>query len=390
VVEGMLKIVVIDTDACFKVGHIVDAFEDGLSNEGFQLQALRDRKGWKFGGACLSHTHSTHAANVDMCTKQCLPGEQGVVFSLTEIILRMMGESDKIWVCDADSRWEDVLDSSAFCDLLGEDGTPTSHYSPEFLHLVMTLRRRCFTQGGVDAFMDIHQARQLCLDFAAAQLQSTDAACMEAFALLVCEMKEAKGAAVGEDAEDEDGSPKDEDDEEKRRWTEVSEKDLAEYYVCPVNSQVRRKELVAYEMTGLVLRRRHGRATPHELLIKGPHLRGGGPRRACFGAAWWQRIPEVAALMDRCLKQGNAVGVASEIATALERAASAGGRYSTPIRADGWALCCCLRVSREELLGGGDGEEWPEVVLYPYSDLLKNAVGEALEAYSAQLVPNSQ
>jgi len=125
-----LRVVVIDSDACFKVGHISDAFDAGVSSEAWQLEALRGERVWKFGGTTYSKAVSMHTANVDMLSKQSLPGEQAIVFSLSELFLRMMGQADQAWACADEACWEDVLESSVYCDLLGEgsgedeDGPP--------------------------------------------------------------------------------------------------------------------------------------------------------------------------------------------------------------------------------------------------------------------------
>mmetsp|Transcript_3649 Transcript_3649/g.9253 ORF Transcript_3649/g.9253 Transcript_3649/m.9253 type:complete len:695 (+) Transcript_3649:39-2123(+) len=338
------KVVVIDSDACMKVGHMPDARAHGYTNEAWQIKVLRDRQEWRFGGG--SNLCTPFGANLDMLTRQCLPGEQAMVFSATEVALRLMGRGDIVWTVDCDSTYDDVLYSSAKCNLfdsgheedtgiaawfgrvaikgskrrerkqppaalppgplpqvksanpwatqwrssefsalierggensdkaLGMDlrcvqgdliveslhpgllvewnkanpeqairkgdrivqvngawddaeeiqaelqkreplhirlrrevvlGAPQARkervpmpkqadqtgaqYSPEFLHLMMTLRRRSLSQGGIDAFLDLAQAIELLQDFVARRLKTTDSACIESFSSLLVKVE---------------------------------------------------------------------------------------------------------------------------------------------------------------------------------------------------------
>merc|ERR1719281_2355475 len=89
----MPSVRVIDSDACAKTGHMSDARYEGLSSEEYTARALREKKYDQLGGTS-QNTCTTYTANLDLLSKQCVPGEQAVVFSVTELLLRMMGESD--------------------------------------------------------------------------------------------------------------------------------------------------------------------------------------------------------------------------------------------------------------------------------------------------------
>ena len=46
-----------------------------------------------------------------------MPGEQAVVFSVTELLLRLMGEADICYTLQDDSYWEDVVGATVMCSL---------------------------------------------------------------------------------------------------------------------------------------------------------------------------------------------------------------------------------------------------------------------------------
>mmetsp|Transcript_65442 Transcript_65442/g.122060 ORF Transcript_65442/g.122060 Transcript_65442/m.122060 type:complete len:749 (-) Transcript_65442:118-2364(-) len=117
--DGRIKVTIIDSDACSKVGHIMDARMHGYTSEGWQLKAVADKEVWRFGGA--GNTCTVHAANLDLISKQCVCGEQAVIFSLTEIALRLMGKSDIVWKCDDETQWQDLLDSTVHCNLFDNE-----------------------------------------------------------------------------------------------------------------------------------------------------------------------------------------------------------------------------------------------------------------------------
>mmetsp|Transcript_25425 Transcript_25425/g.58549 ORF Transcript_25425/g.58549 Transcript_25425/m.58549 type:complete len:742 (+) Transcript_25425:71-2296(+) len=117
--DGRIKVTIIDSDACSKVGHIMDARMHGYTSEGWQLKSVADNEVWRFGGA--GNTCTVHAANLDLISKQCVSGEQAVIFSLTEIALRMMGKSDLVWKCDDETQWQDLLDATVHCNLFDNE-----------------------------------------------------------------------------------------------------------------------------------------------------------------------------------------------------------------------------------------------------------------------------
>lgn len=352
-----------------------------MSNEGWQLRALRDRQAWKLGGTHFSKAVSWYTANIDTISKQCLPGEQAAVYSLSELILRMMGEGSRVWACTDESRWEDVVDASVSCDLMQdmEDGVEATNtaslgtvYSSTFLDLVMTIRRRSFTQGGMDAFLDLNQALQLCREFIAEYLHSTDAACMAEFAQLVIQMT-AVPSAVSEEEEEEYGK--------SHNWSVLSVSEHEEYHVSPINHWRECDDGVVFEMVGLVLRyRQPPMPTDVELFVKGPNVRGKGPRRACIrSAGWWRREHDIARLMDSCAKC-SAAGTGGDdwkcaLLTALDRVA----RH--PLETNGDVLCCNLHIDFADIVPREDVPDWPVVTLIPYSDRLKRAAMLALQSY---------
>merc|ERR1719161_2724727 len=115
----------------------------------------------------------------------------------------MMGESDVCYTLQDDSNWEDVVNSTALCTLEEKDeeekdedegaeddedvedaaegaeeaAAGKTKYSDEFKSLVLGLRRRSFTQGGIDAVVDLHTARALCQDFITSNLTTSRDEC---------------------------------------------------------------------------------------------------------------------------------------------------------------------------------------------------------------------
>lgn len=413
--NGILRVVVTDSEAVFKDGHIEDAHMVGLGNEVWQLRAVRDRKLWRFGGTNFSRAVSVFAANMDLQCKQSTPGEQAIVYSLSEIILRMMGEGEKVWTCCDDAKWEDALKNGVNCDLFSDDEeeeesgdeerqparsakglarpSASSVYSAAFLHLVMTLRRRSFTQGGVDAFLDLGQALQLCRDFIGEHLKSTEAACLGDFARLVSQFEglhaahflpqvqtpepgppppapaEAAAAASTPPAADLPVGP-------RRMWSELSEKDMSSYYVCPVVDKMECNGSTTFEVIGLALRRR--RHVPikfgsdMELLMKTPHTPGEAPQPVCFAnLMWWQRMPEIEEVVLQCLRtrSHDLAGCGEMLIKSLEAAC----RH--PLRVHSDVLCFHLELSKEHLSRGHSSlPDWPLVAMFPYTEEVKLSV----------------
>lgn len=416
VCDNILRVVVTDSEAVFKAGHIEDAHMDGVGNEAWQLRALRDRKLWRFGGSTFSRAVSIFAANVDLQSKQCCPGEQAIVYSLTEIILRMMGESAKAMACGDDSRWEDVVAASFGCDLFSDsddepsqeeeggakekvakaDGkaqpSTSSFYSSPFLNLVMTLRRRSFTQGGVDAFLDLGQALQLCRDYIKERLHSTDAACLGDFAKLVGQMASVRPTAA---AQEDTGvlmtRQKSEDDGDvpegsNRLWSELSEKDMANYHVCPVTERVESKGTTSFQVVGLALRRRSARkfGSDMELHMKSPHTVGTKPQPVCFASmAWWRRLPEIEEIVEQCLRtRSRDLAGLGEL---LKKALNSTCRH--PLRVHHDVLCFHLELSREHFRGHQGMTDWPLIALYPLTQELTHSVIENLREQVARRAP---
>mmetsp|Transcript_54246 Transcript_54246/g.129298 ORF Transcript_54246/g.129298 Transcript_54246/m.129298 type:complete len:745 (-) Transcript_54246:30-2264(-) len=114
-----LQVTVIDSDACMKVGHMPDARAHGYTNEAWQIKVLRDKETWRMGGG--SNICTTYSANVDMLGMQCLPGEQAMVFSATEVALRLMGRGDLVWKVGEDATYSDLLYATSQCNLFDED-----------------------------------------------------------------------------------------------------------------------------------------------------------------------------------------------------------------------------------------------------------------------------
>merc|ERR1740117_1497588 len=100
---------------------MTDARDKGISNEGYLIQALQSNLNELGGG---KNVCSTYCANVDLKSKQCLPGEQSVVFSLSEITLRMMGKQDVCYELHSDSTWTEILDNTVLCDCFSDEGQP--------------------------------------------------------------------------------------------------------------------------------------------------------------------------------------------------------------------------------------------------------------------------
>ena len=73
------------------------------------------------------------------------------------------------------------------------------------------LRRRTFTQGGVDALLDLHTTREVCSRFVTHTLGTTREECEAAFAGLVAEMA---ALAKDENKDDDDGSGEEAEGEE--------------------------------------------------------------------------------------------------------------------------------------------------------------------------------
>lgn len=428
--NNLLRVVITDSEACFKVGHIEDAHMDGIGNEVWQLRALRDRELWRFGGSTFSRAVSIFAANMDLQSKQCLPGEQAVVYSLTEIILRMMGEGARVWACSDDSRWEDAINASVSCDFFDSDddddgenpqkeaeaaakvgGEPSkssapaagagaaappaaSTYSAPFLHLVMTLRRRSFTQGGVDAFLDLGQALQLCRDFVAEHLHSTEVACLADFAGLVSEMASVAVAsqpphgataattdaalqAQGAERECEGGEAAG-SGPPQRQWSELSTDEIALYHVCPVTGRVEGANGCAFEVVGLALRRKHVAklGSDVELYMKSPHLLGDAPHPVCFASlAWWRRVPRIDELVQKCLRQRGL-----DLADVLLKALDSAWKHPLCVHRD--LMCFHLAMHNEHFRGHEGMSGWPVVALYPYSEALRRSVEAALRAHA--------
>merc|ERR1712039_452068 len=103
-------------------------------------------------------------------------------------------------------------------------------YSRPFLDLVTTFRRRSFTQGGMDIFLDLAEAQRLCRDFISQHLQSNESACMAEFAKLVSEMASIEAAeapaagTVGEADDDDDDAS--EEEARDRKWFELTEQEV--------------------------------------------------------------------------------------------------------------------------------------------------------------------
>jgi hypothetical protein len=251
-----------------------DARNEGLSSEEYTARALREKKYDQLGGTS-QNTCTTYTANLDLLSKQCVPGEQAVVFSVTELMLRMMGQSDICYTLQDDSTWEDIVGATVMCTLEEDDkdeaeededaeaeaketaedaedaeaaGGKTT-YSDEFKSLVIGLRRRSFTQGGIDSVLDLHTARMLCQDFVSTHLTTTQDACEKKFADLFVEMLDVQNEEE-EDEEDED----DEDDEKKGKWAELSEEEVKKYFVASIDNSVASEGSVRFKMVGLALR----------------------------------------------------------------------------------------------------------------------------------------
>merc|ERR1711908_165581 len=111
-------------------------------------------------------------------------------------------------------------------------------YSEAFRNLVLAFRRRTFTQGGVDAFVDLRTAGELCREFAMKELHTTQEACELAFGELVREMATKKPVEAESD-EDEEDEEEEEDtvDKKKQKWMELTEEEADKYFVCPISNQ---------------------------------------------------------------------------------------------------------------------------------------------------------
>eukprot|EP00411_Alexandrium_monilatum_P074155 CAMPEP_0175560860 /NCGR_PEP_ID=MMETSP0096-20121207/37121_1 /TAXON_ID=311494 /ORGANISM="Alexandrium monilatum, Strain CCMP3105" /LENGTH=713 /DNA_ID=CAMNT_0016864079 /DNA_START=22 /DNA_END=2162 /DNA_ORIENTATION=+ len=402
--DNILRVVITDSEAVFRAGHIEDAHMVGLGNEVWQLRSLKERKLWKFGGSTFSRAVTVFAANVDLQSKQCLPGEQAIVYSLTEIILRMMGEGERVSVCDDDARWEDALRASVACDLFSDSdeeqgpeeddgkGKPSTAaakarpsastaYSPAFLHLVMTLRRRrSFTQGGVDAFLDLGQAVQLCRDFIAEHLHSAEAACLADFAKLVGQMASPHAVAPSTDRvervkSDDEYDPL--DAKPSRPWSELSHKDVAKYHVCPVTEQVEEKGAITFQLVGFALRKKLALkfGSNVEFYMKTPHTVGKKPQPVCLAnLAWWRRLPRIEEIVQQCLRlrSRDLPALGELLAKALEQA------WQHPLRVHSDVLCLHLDLSKDHFRGYQGLPGWPMLVMYPFTDELTQSVADTM------------
>merc|ERR1719421_2150593 len=192
---------------------MTDARDEGYTNEEWNARALSGGRLWDLGGDGRN-TCSAYCSNVDLMSKQCVPGEQSVVFSVSEILLRMMGQDDICYELQEESTWEDVMNATVAMDKrfdeededeeeAEEDEDDKVVYSEAFRNLVLAFRRRTFTPGGVDALLDLHTARAVVRDFVATQLQTTPEECTAAFGAMVQEFA-AKSASSTEEEDEED------------------------------------------------------------------------------------------------------------------------------------------------------------------------------------------
>jgi hypothetical protein len=397
-----VQVRVIDSDACLKIGHITDARDEGLSNEEWNLRALRDRKLWDLGGNA-KNTCSVYCSNVDLMSKQCVPGEQAVVFSVSEIFLRMMGECDICYELQEDSTWEDVMGSTIHCDIdpaedeedtddkeaeekSEEDGDDCKGdcekmtYSEAFRNLLLALRRRAFTQGGVDAFLDLRTATELCREFAKTELSTTQEVCELAFGELVREMATKKPVEADSDEED-DEEEEDTVSKKRQKWMELTEEEANKYFVCPISNQTEHDKVVKFKMVGLALREKRLLVPSEEevefddgIFLKAPQFKKGLQRAALPTTMWWRQISEIGVLLDEiraCGGDGQA-----KIAKAMEKVA---GSHKLCVNGD--VLCIYLNVRAHDLFGDDVISSWPTVGLYPWSEKLQRSVRKALVGY---------
>merc|ERR1719379_1949976 len=105
---------------------------------------------------------------------------------------------------DEDEGAEDDEDVEDAAEGAEEAAAGKTKYSDEFKSLVLGLRRRSFTQGGIDAVVDLHTARALCQDFISSHLTATQHDCEKKFNDLFLELQDVKAEEEEEDDEDED------------------------------------------------------------------------------------------------------------------------------------------------------------------------------------------
>jgi len=384
-----LSVRVIDSDACLKAGHMTDARDKGISNEAFITQGFEGNL-IDLGGT--KNMCSMYCANVDLKSKQCVPGEQAVVFSLSEITLRMTGKEEVCYYLHSKSTWREILENTVLCgeDCFSEDEAEAKvsevdeiagrgkkpSYSAEFRRLVVGMRRRTFTQGGVDAYLDLHTTRALCTDFVTRVLKTTEQACKNAFAALVSEM-DAVNTEVGVAA--------DEEAAEEEDWAVLTAEEADKYLVCPLHNQVESDQGVRIAIAGLALRERlpllpASKDSDMEIYIKAPQIKLG--RGAVATAAWWRRIPATRLILDEI--QGRCgCDVHYWIGEAMDEVAS-----DRALRVNGDVLCAYLSVQRAALFGSPQGDSWPNIRLYPYCEKMASCVVAKLVDYRDSLEVN--
>merc|ERR1719379_1002175 len=93
---------------------------------------------------------------------------------------------------DEDEGAEDDEDVEDAAEGAEEAAAGKTKYSDEFKSLVLGLRRRSFTQGGIDAVVDLHTARALCQDFITSNLTTSRDECEKKFAELFHELQDVK------------------------------------------------------------------------------------------------------------------------------------------------------------------------------------------------------
>jgi len=406
---------VIDTDAVLKIGHMTDAREEGYTNEEWNARALGGGRLWDLGGADRN-TCSAYCSNVDLMSKQCVPGEQSVVFSVSEIFLRMMGQDDICYELQEEGTWEDVMNATVamdkhFDDEDEEEGEEDEEdeekeekeeaelkeadeeededdkvpYSEALRHLVLAFRRRAFTQGGVDALLDLHTARAVVQDFIATHLQSTPDECTAAFGAMVREFA-AKSASAEEEEEDEDEDEEEETVDKNQKWTELTDEEAAKYLVCPISNQDRKDKKVKFKMVGLALREKRPlvpdpseeEEADGDIFLKAPQF--SGFQRAALPTTVWCRTASstFGPLLDEIRGRGGVPE--AKIAKAMEKVA---GERKLSVNGD--VLCTYLNIRAQDLFGDDQIASWPTVSLYPYSAKLERRVEKLLTTYRDSL-----
>lgn len=175
--EDGIRFVVVDTDACCKIG-CIDEEKPAVDA---MLECVSQRN---IGSLCGKQSFCTaHSANYDIQSKHASIGEQAIVFSMTELALRLAGDDTVVWQLSYASSWEEVLSSTARCSTTGQP------YSSEFHALMKSWRRRTFTSGSADAFLDLSTARRM-LDVVTNNSRDV---CVRAFEDLYCKVAKKMG-----------------------------------------------------------------------------------------------------------------------------------------------------------------------------------------------------